>query len=48
MNKGFTIICNECGSSNVEIKDVIEYDWDENPYIDGYYLECNECGNDYN
>ena len=46
MEDKFTIICNKCGSVNVSIKEIIDYDWEEFPYINGYYLYCESCGND--
>ncbi len=45
MDKGFNITCLECGSSDVSIQEDIDYDWDEEPYENGYYLKCNNCGN---
>lgn len=45
MSKGFKIECLECGSNNVYIQEEIDYDWDENPYVSGYHLECGDCGN---
>lgn len=37
--------CLECGSNNIFIEEDISYDCDECPYVDGYYLKCNDCGN---
>lgn len=45
MDKGFNITCLECGSNDVFIQEDIDYDWDEEPYVCGYYLKCNNCGN---
>lgn len=42
--KGFKVICMNCGSNDVFIETDIDYDWDENPYECGYYLRCNNCG----
>ena len=42
--EGFTIICNNCGSNNVELVDDIDYDYEENPYVSGHYLHCKDCG----
>ena len=44
--KGFTITCNVCGSTNCRICEEIDYDYDENPYTNGYYLRCDDCGED--
>lgn len=43
-DKGFTIICNNCGSCDVEFQNDIGYDYDENPYICGHNLVCKNCG----
>lgn len=40
----FKVICSECNSENVSVVEDIDYDWDENPYVCGYYLQCNSCG----
>ena len=45
MESKFKIICVECGSEDVYIREDIDYDYDENPYVSGYYLECNNCKN---
>lgn len=45
MELGFLIKCLNCGSHNVSIQEEVDYDWDENPYVNGYYLFCNDCGN---
>lgn len=47
MNKGFKIICLECGNEDVDIEEEIDYDYEENPFVSGYYLKCNntDCGN---
>lgn len=37
----FKIICQTCGSDNVSILE--DYDCDDNSYVYGYYLECNDC-----
>lgn len=37
----FKIICQTCGSNNVSILE--DYDCDDNSYVYGYYLECNDC-----
>ena len=42
----FEIVCKECGSKNCFMEDIIEYDWDENPYYDGYYIYCKDCDNE--
>lgn len=39
----FKITCKSCGSNNVSIREDIDYDYDEVPYVNGYYLECNNC-----
>lgn len=39
----FKIICLSCGSEVESIREDIGYDYDECPYIHGYYLECNSC-----
>lgn len=44
MNDEFKITCLQCGSDNVSIEEDIDYDWDENPYLNGYYLYCKNCG----
>lgn len=46
MSKKFEITCLNCGSNNVSIEEEIDYDWDEMPYINGYFLRCDDCGND--
>ena len=43
MEDKFKIICLSCGSEDVSIREDIGYDYDECPYIHGYYLECNSC-----
>lgn len=45
MENKFKIICLLCGSENVSIKEEIDYDYEEVPYINGYYLECDDCKN---
>lgn len=37
----FKIICQTCGSNDVSILE--DYDCDDNSYVYGYYLECNDC-----
>lgn len=46
MESKFTIKCNSCGGTDVSIVESIDYDWDENPYVTGSYLLCNNCGTD--
>lgn len=43
MEDKFKIICLSCGSEDVSIREDIDYDYDEYPYINSYYLECNSC-----
>lgn len=43
MEDRFKITCLRCGSEDVSIKEDIAYDYNENPFITGYYLECNDC-----
>ncbi|WP_205427417.1 hypothetical protein [Clostridium botulinum] len=43
-DKGFEIKCLNCGNTNIDIKADLDYDYEENSYINGYYLECNNCG----
>lgn len=45
MSKGFKIICQECKSEDCIVEEDIDYDWDENPVLYGYYVVCNNCGN---
>ena len=40
----FEIKCLLCGSTDCEVEDVIDYDWEETPYIDGLMLVCCQCG----
>lgn len=40
----FKIICLECSSENVHIVEDIDYDYDETPYVAGYFLKCLNCG----
>lgn len=44
MKDKFKIICLKCGKDTVEIKEDIDYDWDEIPYSNGYHLYCENCG----
>lgn len=37
--------CLLCGSNSISIQEDIDYDYEEEPYVSGYYLECNNCGN---
>lgn len=41
----FKIRCLECGCEDVVIREEVEYDYEDNPYTSGYYLECRICGN---
>lgn len=43
-DKGFEIKCLNCGSINIDVHADVDYDYDGNPYIGGYYIECNNCG----
>ena len=45
-NEEFTIICNDCESKNYNIQADIDYDYDENSFISGYYIRCKSCGNE--
>lgn len=45
MKNKFKIICLECKSEDVVLEEEIDYDYEENPYVSGYYLECKNCGN---
>ena len=45
MENKFKIICLECESEDVVIKEEVDYDYEDNPYISGHYLECKSCGN---
>lgn len=45
MKKGFDITCLKCGSKSASIQEEIDYDYEEEPYVSGYYLECNVCKN---
>lgn len=44
-DKGFKIICLKCGSENVILREEIDYDWDDIPYVSGHYFECQDCDN---
>lgn len=43
--KNIISTCLKCGSNDISIEEEIDYDWEENPYTSGYYLQCNSCGN---
>ena len=43
-DKGFTIICNNCSSTNCSHQEELGCDYEDNSYISGYYLICNDCG----
>lgn len=45
MDNKFKIICLECKSENVTLEEEIDYDYEENPYVSGYCIVCNNCGN---
>ena len=42
----FEIKCKKCQSIDCSIDPVIDYDWDETPYENGYVIRCHNCGND--
>lgn len=44
-NKKIMSTCLECGSNDISIREDIDYDYEEKPYVLGYYLKCNNCGN---
>lgn len=41
----FEIKCKKCQSTDCSIDAVIDYDWDETPYENGYVIRCHNCGN---
>ena len=43
----FTITCNECGSNDCEIILTRDYGDEEESFINGYYIRCNNCSNEY-
>jgi len=43
-DKGFEIKCLNCNSINVTYEADIDYDYEENSYINRYYLYCHNCG----
>lgn len=47
-NKGFKIICLECGSENIILREEVDYNWGGCPYVSGHYLECQDCNNTEN
>ena len=42
-DKGFKIICLNCGSDNVTYETDIDYDYEENSYESGHYFYCHNC-----
>ena len=44
IDKGFDIVCRDCGSKDCTIETELEYEYDETCYINGYYLVCKNCG----
>ena len=43
-NKGFTITCNNCGSTNCEVNENHEYNYDYEEYVfQGIEIICKEC-----
>ena len=46
INKGFTIICNDCGSKNCYTQAELDYDYEGVLYIIGYHIYCKDCGNE--
>ncbi|MBP3888754.1 MAG: hypothetical protein J6F30_14085 [Cellulosilyticum sp.] len=42
--KAFSKKCLNCKSENININEDIDCDWDENSYIAGFYIECDDCG----
>lgn len=43
-NKGFKIVCCNCGFEQCEEKEDLDYDYDDNPYLLNKYYWCPNCG----
>jgi hypothetical protein len=43
-NKGFKIVCQNCGCKDCTEEEDWDYDYDDNPYLLRRYFSCPDCG----
>lgn len=43
-DKGFKIVCQNCGCENCTEEEDWDYDWDDHPYVLRRYFSCPNCG----